>query len=126
MLDNQDYGSDSVWLGDLAGFTVEADDVGTLTLEHRCGWSEDIGPADHFLANIAARAVEVRKRHRCEWPAQSIPNLAGLAGPASELAARLQQVHRMTGLPFTRGRAVCGAPGCPGHDVIDGEADRCG
>lgn len=63
------------WLGDLAGFTVGMDWQigGPLELSHRCGWTEEIRDADAFLANIAVRAIEVRQKHRCEWPHAAIP-----------------------------------------------------
>jgi len=67
--DDPDY----VWLGDLSGFEVETDDSDFVFLTHRCGWSEVIDDSERYLANIVTRVVQVRKRHRCDWPNQVIP-----------------------------------------------------
>lgn len=64
----------SVWLGDVAGYTVglgpgSGPDEEGVYLRHRCGWEKRIElPDDHgeFLANIVATAVEERKNHVCK------------------------------------------------------------
>lgn len=54
-----------VWLGDLAGFQVEAAPNGLLMLVHRCGWGELIPESDSYLANVVVRVIRERARHRC-------------------------------------------------------------
>lgn len=50
---------DHVWIGDLAGFEVQATtDDGTLALVHRCGWERELHPADCYLGNIVVATRE--------------------------------------------------------------------
>ena len=49
--------SESVWLGELSGWTVEGD-----TVQHRCGFERELTGADAYLANVV---VDVVRPHVC-------------------------------------------------------------
>lgn len=77
--------ADTVWLGDLSGFSFVYDDT-ALELYHRCGWNVVINHHDNYLGNIVAIATG----HKDCRPHQHVP-------AADSLPGRLRAKHQREG-----------------------------
>lgn len=66
--ENMNRESESVWLGDLSGFSIQPDrdsgESGEIWLIHRCGFQMLIGDHERHLANIVKHAMDHRGETR--------------------------------------------------------------
>lgn len=64
--DNKAYPEEEmIWLGDLSGYMVSADEDGVPILEHRCGKKWPVWGAGSYLANIIVERVLPHKEEGC-------------------------------------------------------------